>query len=106
MITIDITINDSGKVTDVIMDGHANHGEYGHDIVCAGASAVLFGSVNAILGLTSEKPDIDYEDDGGHFHIRSVDTKNEQAQLILQAMLVSLQTIEDEYNENIRLNYK
>ncbi|MDK7935744.1 ribosomal-processing cysteine protease Prp, partial [Lactobacillus crispatus] len=23
-----------------------------------------------------------------------------------QAMLVSLQTIEDEYNENIRLNYK
>ena len=35
MITIDITINDSGKVTDVIMDGHANHGEYGHDIVCA-----------------------------------------------------------------------
>lgn len=34
MITIDITINDSGKVTDVIMDGHANHGEYGHDIVC------------------------------------------------------------------------
>ena len=36
------------------MDGHANHGEYGHDIVCAGASAVLFGSVNAILGLTSE----------------------------------------------------
>ena len=38
MITIDITINDSGKVTDVIMDGHANHGEYGHDIVCAGAS--------------------------------------------------------------------
>ena len=52
MITIDITINDSGKVTDVIMDGHANHGEYGHDIVCAGASAVLFGSVNAILGLT------------------------------------------------------
>ena len=93
MITIDITINDSGKVTDVIMDGHANHGEYGHDIVCAGASAVLFGSVNAILGLTSEKPDIDYEDDGGHFHIRSVDTNNEQAQLILQAMLVSLQRL-------------
>ena len=65
-----------------------------------------FGSVNAILSLTSENPDIDYDDDGGHFHIRSVDTNNEQAQLILQAMLVSLQTIEDEYNENIRLNYK
>ncbi|RRJ36883.1 ribosomal-processing cysteine protease Prp, partial [Pseudomonas aeruginosa] len=72
----------------------------------AGASAVLFGSDNAIMGLTSEKPDIDYSDDGGHFHIRSVDTNNDEAQLILKAMLVSLQTIEEEYNENIRLNYK
>ena len=58
------------------------------------------------MGLTSEKPDIDYNDDGGHFHIRSVDTNNDEAQLILKAMLVSLQTIEEEYNENIRLNYK
>ena len=106
MITVDITVNDEGKVTDVVMDGHANHGEYGHDIVCAGASAVLFGSVNAIMGLTSEKPDINYEDDGGYFQIRSVDTNNKEAQLILQAMLVSLQTIEEEYNENIKLNYK
>lgn len=82
------------------------NGEYGHDIVCAGASAVLFGSVNAIIGLTSERPDINYDDNGGHFHIRSVDTNNDEAQLILQTMLVSLQTIEEEYNENIRLNYK
>lgn len=72
----------------------------------AGASAVLFGSVNAIIGLTSERPDINYDDNGGHFHIRSVDTNNDEAQLILQTMLVSLQTIEEEYNENIRLNYK
>ncbi|WZC09260.1 ribosomal-processing cysteine protease Prp [Staphylococcus aureus] len=100
MITVDITVNDEGKVTDVIMDGHADHGEY------AGASAVLFGSVNAIIGLTSERPDINYDDNGGHFHIRSVDTNNDEAQLILQTMLVSLQTIEEEYNENIRLNYK
>ncbi|WRN61900.1 ribosomal-processing cysteine protease Prp [Staphylococcus aureus] len=106
MITVDITVNDEGKVTDVIMDGDADHGEYGHDIVCAGASAVLFGSVNAIIGLTSERPDINYDDNGGHFHIRSVDTNNDEAQLILQTMLVSLQTIEEEYNENIRLNYK
>ena len=74
MITVDISINDEGKVTDVIMDGHANHGDYGYDIVCRGFSC-SFGSVNAILSLTSEKPDIDYDDDGGHFHIRSVDTQ-------------------------------
>ncbi|MGE7267524.1 ribosomal-processing cysteine protease Prp, partial [Staphylococcus saprophyticus] len=33
MTTVDVTLNDAGQVTDVIMDGHAEHGEYGHDIV-------------------------------------------------------------------------
>ncbi|UXR77412.1 MULTISPECIES: ribosomal-processing cysteine protease Prp [unclassified Staphylococcus] len=106
MIHVDISLNEEGHITDFVMDGHADFAEHGQDIVCAGASAVLFGSVNAIMGLTSERPDIDYSDDGGYFHVRSVDTKNEQAQLILQAMLVSLQTIEDEYSDFIKLNLK
>ncbi|QLK85980.1 ribosomal-processing cysteine protease Prp [Staphylococcus sp. 17KM0847] len=106
MVDVDITLNDEGRVTDVVMKGHADFAEHGQDIVCAGASAVLFGSINAIMGLTSERPDIDYDDDGGYFHVRSVDTSNEQAQLILQAMLISLQTIEDEYSDFIKLNLK
>ncbi len=106
MINVDIKLNDEGQITDVIMDGHADFAEHGQDIVCAGASAVVFGSVNAIIGLTAERPDIDYSDDGGYFHVRSVDTSNEQAQLILQSLLVSLQTIEEEYNEYIKLNLK
>ncbi|MGT0244080.1 ribosomal-processing cysteine protease Prp [Staphylococcus aureus] len=107
MITVDITVNDEGKVTDVIMDGHADHGEYGRTTsFVLELQAVLFGSVNAIIGSTSERPDTNYDDNGGHFHIRSVDTNNDEAQRILQTMLVSLQTIEEEYNENIRLNYK
>ncbi len=106
MINVDIKLNDEGQITDVIMDGHADFAEHGQDIVCAGASAVVFGSVNAIIGLTAERPDIDYSDDGGYFHVRSVDISNEQAQLILQSMLVSLQTIEEEYNEYIKLNLK
>ncbi|WP_281183010.1 ribosomal-processing cysteine protease Prp [Staphylococcus schleiferi] len=106
MINVDFKLNDEGQITDVIMDGHADFAEHGQDIVCAGASAVVFGSVNAIIGLTAERPDIDYSDDGGYFHVRSVDTSNEQAQLILQSMLVSIQTIEEEYNEYIKLNLK
>ncbi|MBI5974185.1 ribosomal-processing cysteine protease Prp [Staphylococcus canis] len=106
MINVDISLNDEGQVSDVIMTGHADYAEHGQDIVCAGASAVLFGSINAIMGLTSEKPDIDYDDEGGYFHVRSVDPSNEQAQLILQAMIVSLQTMEDEYKDYIKLNLK
>ncbi|ARJ49952.1 ribosomal-processing cysteine protease Prp [Staphylococcus lutrae] len=106
MINVNVQLNDDGHITELIMEGHAEFGEHGQDLVCAGASAVLFGSVNAIIGLTSERPDIDYSDDGGYFHLRIVDTKNEQAQLILQSLLISLQTIEEEYNEYIKLNLK
>ena len=35
--------------------------------------------MNAILSLTSENPDIDYDDDGGHFTLDHRDTNNEQA---------------------------
>lgn len=42
MITVDITVNDEGKVTDVVMDGHANHGEYGHDIVQQSISSLIW----------------------------------------------------------------
>lgn len=106
MIKVDISLNDEGQVTDIIMSGHADSGEYGKDIVCAGASAVVFGTTNAIIGLTDETPDIDYSDDGGYFHIRSVNLENEQAQTLLQGLIISLKTIEEEYRQYIKLNYK
>ena len=106
MIKVDISLNDEGQVTDIIMSGHADSGEYGKDIVCAGGSAVVFGTTNAIIGLTDETPDIDYSDDGGYFHIRSVNLENEQAQTLLQGLIISLKTIEEEYGQYIKLNYK
>lgn len=78
MIIVDIMVNDEGKVIDVVMDGYVNYGEYGYDIVCVGVLVVLFGSVNVIMGLILEKLDINYEDDGGYFYIRSVDMNNKE----------------------------
>ena len=43
MIKVDISLNDEVQVTDIIMSD-ADSGEYGKDIVCAGASAVVFGN--------------------------------------------------------------
>ena len=39
------------------MKGHADFAEHGKDLVCAGASAVSFGAVNAIIALTEITPD-------------------------------------------------
>lgn len=78
MIIVDIIVNDEGKVIDVIMDGYVDYGEYGYDIVCVGVLVVLFGSVNVIIGLIFERLDINYDDNGGYFYIRSVDINNDE----------------------------
>ena len=50
--------NQSGRIHSFEMTGHADFAEHGKDLVCAGASAVSFGAVNAIIALTGETPEI------------------------------------------------
>ena len=58
---IDITINrsKSGFIVSFTMSGHALFADHGKDLVCAGASAVSFGTINAVHVLTGIIPDID-----------------------------------------------
>jgi len=50
---IQVMIHQTGsRITGFEMSGHADFADHGQDLVCAGASAVSFGAVNAIMGLT------------------------------------------------------
>ncbi|MHC0552575.1 ribosomal-processing cysteine protease Prp [Salinicoccus sp. CNSTN-B1] len=106
MINVEFHINDDGQVTSFNMEGHAMFGEYGSDIVCAGASAVVFGSVNAILNMTDANPSIDMEEATGYFNFEVTDPDDEKLQTLLESMIISLKTIEEEYGENIKLSFK
>ena len=97
-----------GKISSFTMSGHANFAKHGSDIVCAGASAVSFGIVNSIMSLTDVQPIIDTEDNGGYLRCQipsdlSVESE-EKVQLLLEAMLISLQTIERDYGKYIKIN--
>lgn len=89
------------------ISGHANSGPYGYDLVCAAVSAVSFGAVNAVAKLCEIDLNIDQADDGGYLFIEIPSStpfeKKEKASLILEAMLVSLQTIESEYKQFIKI---
>lgn len=50
------------------MTGHANFAEHGQDLVCAGVTAVVFGSVNAVIALAGFEPLLDIGEDGGYFY--------------------------------------
>ncbi|MFJ7727093.1 ribosomal-processing cysteine protease Prp [Neobacillus sp. NPDC097160] len=109
MIGIAITRTESGRLKSFEMSGHALFADRGKDIVCAGVSAVSVGAINAVHELTGITPDLEHRADG---FLRCVvpedlpDDIHEKVQLILEAMIVSLRTIEEEYGKHIKITFK
>ena len=108
MITVLVTKEQSGRIHSFEMSGHANFAEHGKDLVCAAASAVSFGAVNALITLTGETPEIQQGADGGYLNVTFPTSKKNDydSQLIVQAMIVSLQTIEQDYGQHIKIIFK
>jgi uncharacterized protein len=108
MITVNVNRNKNEQITSFTMSGHAEAGPYGYDIVCAGASAVSFGTVNAIHSLCDVELIIDIEEDGGFLRCDVPDglptDTYEKVQLLLEAMIVSLTSIASEYDKHIRIS--
>lgn len=108
MIKVTIIKDQSERIHSFEMSGHANFAEHGKDLVCAAASAVSFGAVNAIISLTGETPTIQQGTDGGYLKVAFLEGKENDydIQLIVQAMIVSLQTIEQDYGQHIKIIFK
>lgn len=95
------------KIESFEISGHANSGPYGYDLVCAGVSAVSFGAVNAALQLSGVKLDINQGGEGGYLFVsipeHTPQAKREVIYQSFEVMLISLQTIEREYNQFIEI---
>jgi len=99
-----------GQITAFELTGHADSGPYGYDLVCAGVSAVSFGAVNAVMELLKADLEINQGDEGGYLKVSipeniKPDTSRD-IQLLLEGMIVSLQSIELEYSEFIKITDK
>ncbi|WHY76334.1 ribosomal-processing cysteine protease Prp [Neobacillus sp. WH10] len=109
MIGITITRTESGLIQSFEMSGHALFADRGKDIVCAGVSAVSVGAINAVHELTGVTPDLEHRADGFLRCVVPEELPNdihEKIQLILEAMVVSLRTIEEEYGKHIKITFK
>jgi uncharacterized protein len=90
-----------GKIMSYRSEGHANYDVHGKDIVCAGVSAVTFGTVNSIEALLGIVPEHTiYE---GFLKVdipERIEPKTfEQVQLLLESMVVMLKSIQESYGE-------
>ncbi|WP_017755948.1 ribosomal-processing cysteine protease Prp [Calidifontibacillus oryziterrae] len=110
MIKVTITRRADHSIDSFELSGHAESGPKGHDLVCAGVSAVSFGTVNAIYKLAQTKLTIEQGKQGGFLRCvvpDNIDQETEEKiQLLLEGMLVSLQTIENDYGKNIKITEK
>ncbi|MGD6899066.1 ribosomal-processing cysteine protease Prp [Bacillus infantis] len=109
MIHTTIIRTEAGRVRSFSLSGHALFANHGKDIVCAGASAVSIGAINSIMALTGVEPDIEQGDSG---FLRCdipqdlPEETQEKVQLLLEGMIVSLETIEREYGKHIKITFK
>ena len=109
MIRMTIKRTKAGFIHSFTLEGHADFANHGEDIVCAGASAVSFGAVNSVVKLTGVKPVIDMKE-SGFLHCTIPENLSDEVQakvqLLLEGMVVSLQTIEQDYGSHIKITFK
>ncbi|QDP40738.1 ribosomal-processing cysteine protease Prp [Radiobacillus deserti] len=101
----------NGSIYAFEMSGHADSVSEGNDLVCAGASAVSFGAVNAVISLCSIEPEITQAGkEGGYLKVKLPDNldaeTHEKATWLLEGMMVSLETIVRDYGQYIKISDK
>ncbi len=108
MIKVKILRNVTNEITAFHVSGHAEYDVSGKDIVCAGVSAVVIGTVNAVeVLLNIELPS---EMNSGLLLVKIPEISDQmvskQAQLLLESMVIMLQTIKQSYGKYISIDDK
>ncbi len=99
-------IHQKNQIKEFTLTGHAESGPYGHDLVCAAASALTIGAANNLIRMASIEPSIKANEDEGGFLAVTLPTALEEkqqeiSQVLLQSLYYSLLDIEEEYGEFI-----
>ena len=82
--------------------GHAEFGDNGKDLVCAGASSIMFGLMNALDELNKK---IVIEELDNEINIVN-DSKNSKADDYIELAIYQLKTLEESYKRFIKVERK
>ncbi|SDZ03743.1 hypothetical protein SAMN05421736_105173 [Evansella caseinilytica] len=107
MIQVHFERKNDGMIQTFTMSGHAESGPHGQDLVCAGASAVSFGAVNAIAEICGVRLHVEMDGEGGFLRCRVPEKLDpdtyEKVQLLLEGLFYSLKTMEEQYEQFIQI---
>lgn len=88
------------KKDSIVVIGHADYADYGKDIVCASASAIVITSINACLKINKES--IKYKEEKDKLTIDII-SKDKDVLLIIENMMSMLEELAKTYQKNIKI---
>ncbi len=101
MVIVRVGQDKEGRITSLSLSGHAGSGPKGHDLVCAGVSAVSQGALNAI-----DQDGFHIEVKPGKLELIAKSLPNSHDQIVLETVVVQLESLEASYPDCIRLERK
>ena len=84
------------------VSGHAEYGEYGKDLICASASSIMFGLMNALDALGE---DVLIEQEDNRIMIED-HSSSDIVQDYFELVIMQMKTIEASYGDFIRVERK
>ncbi len=107
MIKVNVSYVDEELISELSITGHANSAEHGRDLVCAAVSSIAIGGLNAIAKATDNNAELqfNYHVSEGNVKVKINDLDNLKVQWILETMLIQLETIAQDYQQYIKINY-
>ena len=90
---------ENGKISKISVRGHALYDQLGKDIVCAGASAIIFGGLNAIKAIK----EFDIKKADALIEIIAHKSASMHDLDVLETMIIQLKTIEESYGKYIKV---
>ncbi|WP_395318343.1 ribosomal-processing cysteine protease Prp [Fructilactobacillus frigidiflavus] len=93
-------------ITGFTLSGHADSGEFGHDIVCAAVSALSISTVNGLIQVAEIDPLINQDNENGGYlsvTIKDADVDNLQVQTLLLCFENGMRDIAKQYDKYIKI---
>jgi uncharacterized protein len=95
-------VKDDQNIKSINIKDHAGFANHGQDIVCAGISSIIFGSLNAL-------DHYGYDTKDAHIDEASIAiddiSDDSNIQVVLETMIIQLKTIQESYPDYLNIDY-
>ena len=101
MIRVVYTLS-ADRITYLKVEGHADHGPYGHDLVCSAVSALTVGGLNNLQQANNYQLTVRE----GYVEVIEKQTSGAHDPIVLETILTGLRSIEESYPAHIEIERK